>query len=89
MLTIADGGGIQEPLILADVICEQPLSGQSQSGVEPIWQTSPTHGQDQPRTLQHVERPFESTDASCHIQVLVKNYLEQFLGEKVQIKMNF
>ena len=28
MLTIADGGGggVQEPLILADVICEQPLS---------------------------------------------------------------
>ena len=28
MLTIADGGGggIQEPLILADVICEQPLT---------------------------------------------------------------
>ena len=27
MLTIADGGGrgVQEPLILADVICEQPL----------------------------------------------------------------
>ena len=25
MLTMADGGGIQEPLILADVICEQPL----------------------------------------------------------------
>ena len=24
-LTIADGGGIQEPLVLADVICEQPL----------------------------------------------------------------
>ena len=27
MLTIADGGGIQEALILADVICEQPLKG--------------------------------------------------------------
>ena len=28
MLTIADGGGggVQEPLILADVICEQPLA---------------------------------------------------------------
>ena len=26
MLTIADGGGVQEPLILADVICEQPLT---------------------------------------------------------------
>ena len=26
MLTIADGGGVQEPLILADVICEQPLN---------------------------------------------------------------
>jgi len=25
MLTKADGGGVQEPLILADVICEQPL----------------------------------------------------------------
>ena len=25
MLTIADGGGVQEPPILADVICEQPL----------------------------------------------------------------
>ena len=25
MLTIADGGGVQEPLILADVICKQPL----------------------------------------------------------------
>ena len=25
MLTIADGGGVQEPQILADVICEQPL----------------------------------------------------------------
>ena len=25
MLTIADGGGVQELLILADVICEQPL----------------------------------------------------------------
>ena len=29
MLTIDDGGGrgVQEPLVLADVICEQPLSG--------------------------------------------------------------
>ena len=26
MLTIADGGGGQEPLILADIICEQPLT---------------------------------------------------------------
>ena len=26
MLTIADGGGIQEPQILADMICEQPLN---------------------------------------------------------------
>ena len=28
MLTIADGGGggVQEPLILANVICEQPLN---------------------------------------------------------------
>ena len=25
MLTISDGGGVQEPLILTDVICEQPL----------------------------------------------------------------
>ena len=25
MLTISDGGGVQEPLILIDVICEQPL----------------------------------------------------------------
>ena len=25
MLTKTDGGGVQEPLILADVICEQPL----------------------------------------------------------------
>ena len=24
-IAIADGGGVQEPLILADVICEQPL----------------------------------------------------------------
>ena len=31
MLTMADGGGIQEPLILADVICEQPLMGQLNS----------------------------------------------------------
>ena len=26
MLTIADGGGVQELLILDDVICEQPLN---------------------------------------------------------------
>ena len=26
MLTIADGGGVQEPLILTDFICEQPLT---------------------------------------------------------------
>ena len=31
MLTMADGGEIQEPLILADVICELPLMGQLNS----------------------------------------------------------
>ena len=29
MLTIADRGGVQEPLILAEVICEQPLISSS------------------------------------------------------------
>ena len=37
MPTIADGGGrggVQEPLILADVICEQPLTGKIVSHVK-------------------------------------------------------
>ena len=36
MLTIADEGGGYKPLILADVICEQPLTRVSDGG----WGTS-------------------------------------------------
>ena len=36
MLTIADGGGggVQEPLILAEVICEQPLIAATNTCIE-------------------------------------------------------
>ena len=34
MLTIADGGGVQEPVILADEICEQPLRIATRSHIE-------------------------------------------------------
>ena len=36
MLTIADGGGgvVQEPLILADVICEHPLMNRGDIAVK-------------------------------------------------------